>query len=95
MGPDGLGLTLECALYRQPFALRPEPELEPELEPGPEPAAAERLRLERTATLWDRRAPARRTATRVAVSKKAGTIRATRRSDPERTEQGDNGGCPE
>jgi len=39
MGPDGLGLTLECALYRQPFALRPEP------------AAAERLRLERTATL--------------------------------------------
>jgi len=87
MGPDGLGLTLECALYRQPFALRPEP--------GPEPAAAERLRLERTATLWDRRAPARRTATRVAVSKKAGTIRATRRSDPERTEQGDNGGCPE
>jgi len=51
MGPDGLGLTLECALYRQPFALRPEPGLEPELEPGPEPAAAERLRLERTATL--------------------------------------------
>jgi len=43
MGPDGLGLTLECALYRQPFALRPEP--------GLEPAAAERLRLERTTTL--------------------------------------------